>query len=92
MIVITKREKIGTIHNKSIYRVAAFQILPLASNLSGLNEDQVNKKKYEQFVLVGLLLKIEKYYIHRELKNKALSIFLKLTLRTTHFIILMSMI
>ncbi|KAG2231346.1 SacI homology domain-containing protein [Thamnidium elegans] len=40
MLIITKREKIGTIHNKTIYRVAGFQILPLASNLSNLNETQ----------------------------------------------------
>lgn len=41
MLIITKREKIGAIHNKAIYRVASFQILPLASNLSNLNETQV---------------------------------------------------
>jgi hypothetical protein len=43
MLTITKREHIGFIHGKAIYRVAAFQILPLAENLSTLNENQVKK-------------------------------------------------
>lgn len=42
MLVITKREQIGSIHGKGIYRIGAFQILPLAQNLSSLNEEQVN--------------------------------------------------
>jgi hypothetical protein len=42
MLTITKREQIGSIHGKAIYRVGAFQILPLAQNLSKLNEDQVS--------------------------------------------------
>ncbi|GAA5806732.1 hypothetical protein MFLAVUS_000080 [Mucor flavus] len=48
MLIITKREKIGAIHNKAIYRVAGFQILPLASNLSKLNETQ--KAEEQNFV------------------------------------------
>ncbi|KAI7879226.1 SacI homology domain-containing protein [Mucor mucedo] len=40
MLTITKREQIGTIYGKAIYRVGAFQILPLAENLSSLNENQ----------------------------------------------------
>ena len=42
MLTITKREQIGSIRGKAIYRVGAFQILPLASGLAGLNENQVN--------------------------------------------------
>jgi hypothetical protein len=42
MLTITKREQIGSIHGKAIYRVGAFQILPLAQNLSKLNENQVS--------------------------------------------------
>lgn len=42
MLTITKREQIGTIQGKSIYRVGGFQILPLAQNLSNLNENQVS--------------------------------------------------
>lgn len=40
MLTITKREQIGSIQDKAIYRVGAFQILPLAENLAGLNEEQ----------------------------------------------------
>ncbi|KAI9344770.1 SacI homology domain-containing protein [Pilaira anomala] len=65
MIVITKREKIGTIRNKSIYRVAAFQILPLASNLSGLNEDQ--RAQEQSFVdLLEAHLKNNTFYYSYE--------------------------
>lgn len=42
MLTITKREQIGSIQDKAIYRVGAFQILPLAENLAGLNEEQVH--------------------------------------------------
>lgn len=41
MLTITKREQIGTVHGKAIYRIGAFQILPLADNLNSLNENQV---------------------------------------------------
>ncbi|GAA5796879.1 SacI homology domain-containing protein [Helicostylum pulchrum] len=61
MLIITKREKIGTIHNKSIYRVAGFQILPLASNLSNLNETQ--KAEEQNFVnLLETHLKNNTFY------------------------------
>lgn len=42
MLTITKREQVGSIQDKAIYRVGAFQILPLAENLAGLNEEQVH--------------------------------------------------
>jgi len=41
MLTITKREQIGTIQGKAIYRVGGFQILPLAQDLSKLTENQV---------------------------------------------------
>lgn len=43
MLTITKREQIGTTRGKAIYRVGAFQILPLAQSLTGLDENQVNR-------------------------------------------------
>ncbi|KAI8997241.1 SacI homology domain-containing protein [Pilobolus umbonatus] len=48
MMVITKRERIGSIRGKTIYKVAAFQILPLPLSLEGLNENQ--KKEEQEFV------------------------------------------
>lgn len=47
MLTITKREQIGTIQGKAIYRVGGFQILPLAQDLSKLTENQV------RFYLLG---------------------------------------
>lgn len=41
MMTITKREQIGTIQGKAIYRVGGFQILPLAQDTSRLSEEQV---------------------------------------------------
>ena len=43
MLTITKREKVGSIQDKVIYRVGAFQILPLPHNMNKLNEEKVNK-------------------------------------------------
>lgn len=42
MLTITKREQIGSVHGKAIYRIGAFQILPLAQNLNNLDENQVS--------------------------------------------------
>lgn len=41
LLVITERESIGSIHDKNIFRVGAFQILPLARNLDKLTEEEV---------------------------------------------------
>jgi len=41
-MTITKREQIGTIQGKAIYRVSGFQILPLAQDTNRLTEDQVS--------------------------------------------------
>ncbi|KAI8971960.1 SacI homology domain-containing protein [Mycotypha africana] len=40
MLVITDREEIGSIQGKKIYRIGAFQILPLAHNLNQLSVNQ----------------------------------------------------
>ena len=41
LLAITERELIGSIHDKNIFRVGAFQILPLARNLDKLTEEEV---------------------------------------------------
>ncbi|KAI8382402.1 SacI homology domain-containing protein [Blakeslea trispora] len=47
MLTITKREKVGLIQDKVIYRVGAFQILPLAHNMNSLNEEKrTQEQKY----------------------------------------------
>ncbi|KAI8640444.1 SacI homology domain-containing protein [Parasitella parasitica] len=51
MLTITKREQIGSIQGKFIYRVGGFQILPLAQDLGKLNEDQ----KLQEQTFVNLL-------------------------------------
>lgn len=84
MLTITKREQIGTIRGKTIYRVGAFQIFPLAENLSGLNENQVRHKFEEE--------KRSSLKFYREWKNKHLLIFLKVILKTIRFITLMILI
>ncbi|GAN04253.1 conserved hypothetical protein [Mucor ambiguus] len=45
MMTITKREQIGTIQGKAIYRVGGFQILPLAQDTSRLNENQKSQEQ-----------------------------------------------
>ncbi|KAL7312039.1 Phosphoinositide phosphatase sac1 [Mucor circinelloides] len=45
MLTITKREQIGTIQGKAIYRVGGFQILPLAQDLSKLTENQKSQEQ-----------------------------------------------
>ena len=41
LLAITERELIGSIHDKNIFRVGAFKILPLARNLDNLTEEEV---------------------------------------------------
>ncbi len=41
MLTITEREVVGSIKGKSIYRIGAFQILPLARHLDALSEEEV---------------------------------------------------
>ncbi|KAF1799276.1 SacI homology domain-containing protein [Mucor lusitanicus] len=45
MMTITKREQIGTIQGKAIYRVGGFQILPLAQDTSRLSEEQKSQEQ-----------------------------------------------
>ncbi|KAL9549467.1 hypothetical protein MBANPS3_005195 [Mucor bainieri] len=45
MMTITKREEIGMIQGKAIYRVGGFQILPLAQDTSRLSEDQKSQEQ-----------------------------------------------
>ncbi|KAI8878461.1 hypothetical protein K501DRAFT_195846 [Backusella circina FSU 941] len=45
MLTITKRDLISSIQGKNIYRVAAFQILPLALNENQLSENQKNQEQ-----------------------------------------------
>ncbi|KAK4509993.1 uncharacterized protein ATC70_006162 [Mucor velutinosus] len=45
MMTITKREQIGTIQGKAIYRVSGFQILPLAQDTNRLTEDQKSQEQ-----------------------------------------------
>ncbi|CEP14242.1 hypothetical protein [Parasitella parasitica] len=45
MLTITRREQIGAIQGKSIYRVGGFQILPLAQDLSKLDEEQKSQEQ-----------------------------------------------
>ncbi|OBZ91577.1 Phosphatidylinositide phosphatase SAC1 [Choanephora cucurbitarum] len=47
LLTITKREKVGSIQDKVIYRVGAFQILPLPHNMNKLNEERrAQEQKY----------------------------------------------
>ncbi|KAI8376741.1 SacI homology domain-containing protein [Choanephora cucurbitarum] len=47
LLTITKREKVGSIQDKVIYRVGAFQILPLPHNMNKLNEEKrAQEQKY----------------------------------------------
>ncbi|ORE02789.1 hypothetical protein BCV72DRAFT_43735 [Rhizopus microsporus var. microsporus] len=46
LLVITERESIGSIHDKNIFRVGAFQILPLARNLDKLTEEEKSREQY----------------------------------------------
>lgn len=41
MLTITEREVVGSIKGKNIYRIGAFQILPLARHLDALSEEEV---------------------------------------------------
>lgn len=88
MLTITKREQIGTIHGKAIYRIGAFQILPLADNLNSLNENQVRCRTTAGRDDYGSKEKL----FNRECKNKNLLISLKAISRTIPFIIRMIMI
>ncbi|KAI9306102.1 SacI homology domain-containing protein [Cunninghamella echinulata] len=40
LIVITSRENVGAINNSQIYRATAFEIIPLATSLTGLSSKQ----------------------------------------------------
>lgn len=88
MLTITKREQIGSIHDKAIYRVGAFQILPLAENLAGLNEAQV----HFTYFTFERVMRLISGAVNRELKNKTLSTSLNPTSKTILFISLMTMI
>lgn len=46
MLTITEREIVGSIKGKNIYRVGAFQILPLAKHLDTLTEEQKEQEQY----------------------------------------------
>ncbi|KAG1141427.1 hypothetical protein G6F37_005868 [Rhizopus arrhizus] len=46
MLTITEREVVGSIKGKSIYRIGAFQILPLARHLDALSEEEKAQEQY----------------------------------------------
>lgn len=60
MLTITEREIVGSIKGKNIYRVGAFQILPLAKHLDTLTEEQVEIYKPFHHKLYADIVYIER--------------------------------
>jgi hypothetical protein len=73
MLAITKRDLISSIQGKNIYRVAAFQILPLALNENQLSENQVF------YLHINKLVEKITNRINRKTKSRIMSICLRAT-------------
>jgi hypothetical protein len=88
LLVITERESIGSIHDKNIFRVGAFQILPLARNLDKLTEEEVKGQWREIWTNTKTLLEITRAILCQftgiSSSNEYVLLFLRLRLDSIH--------